>query len=330
MEHNETYWSKLLQRRLIINIGKGGVGRSTLSAAIARAAARQGKKVLVCEVNAKERMTSLLGGTKPDNLDTLDQIWQADTNLWTVNIEPWMAMKEYVVQVLRLKLVYNLVFENRMMKYFLRGVPGLQELVFAGKVWFHVAEDMVGKTPRFDMIVVDAPATGHGFAMLRIANVVLSISPPGPMRTAAQKMVDVFSDPKRTWINLVTLPEEMPIQESIELHQKIREQLQFPMGYSWINQWPPPVCSEEHKELLQQTQSQGLQDEEGWPLWHLAERVAFLEKRAEEQEDWLKQNVPLPIVHVPYEEQGERTEQEWVQSLSEIIEERLKESTHAS
>lgn len=331
MEHNNTYWSKLLERKLLINIGKGGVGRSTLSAALARAAAKQGKRVLVCEVNAKERMSGLLGGRRPESLDTLDQIWQVDDNLWTVNIEPWTAMKEYVVQVLRLKLVYNLVFENRMMKYFLRGVPGLQELVFAGKVWFHVAEDKVGGSPRFDLVIVDAPATGHGFAMLRIANVVLSISPPGPMRNAAQKMVDVLADQDDTWINLVTLPEEMPVQESIELYEKIEKQLGFPLGYTWINQWPANVCSSEQEELLAATQEKGLEDPTGWPMWLLAERATFLKNRAEEQEEWLKQHVPLPIMHVPYEEPGQRTDKEWVSALSEKIEQQLmREAVDAS
>lgn len=238
----------LLSKQLIINMGKGGVGKSAVSAMLARAAAARGKRVLVCEINAKERMSQYLGGTPPEEDDSLDQIWSAHERISVVNIRPAPAMKEYVVQVLGMRLLYNLVFENRLIRYFLRAVPGLQELIFIGKVWFHVEEDKVKGAPRFDLVILDAPSTGHGLALLRIAKVVLDTVPAGPMRQAAEKIQRMLLDPRTTCINLVSLPEEMPTNETIELCQKIREELKMPLGALFLNQWPRHPLDPESSE----------------------------------------------------------------------------------
>lgn len=329
----ENPWlDSLCNHRLLINMGKGGVGRSCISAALARLAARSGKRVLVCEVNTKERMSSLLGGKKPENLDTLDQIWQVEENLWTVNIEPWIGMKEYVSQVLRLKLVYNLVFENRVMKYFLRAVPGLQELVYIGKVWYHVMEDTIKQKPRFDLVIVDAPATGHGYAMLRIAQVILDISPPGPMRTTTQKIWDMLTDPEITSIQLITLPEEMPVHEVAELYDRIESQLRFPLGYVWVNQMPPPVCSSSLLHLWKQLSPTGLQDEESWLLWKVGDAVQAQEKRCRQHVQWLEEQVTLPVLQIPWIPLlSHGSEREWIVELAERMAKALeKEMTRVS
>ncbi len=321
----------LLERKLLINMGKGGVGRSCLSAAMARLAASHGKRVLVCEVNAKERMSGLFDGKKPNDLNTLDQIWQVEENLWAVNIEPWSAMKEYVVQVLRLRLVYNLVFENRAMKYFLRAVPGLQELVFVGKIWYHVLEDKVNKESKYDLVIVDAPATGHGLAMLRIPRVILDISPPGPMRTAAQKIQDMLTDPEICRVNLVTLPEEMPVNELAELYETVEEELELPLGGVWVNQWPMPPCDDDLRELLAQTMEAGLVDEGGWPLWRMGEAALALEERAERHLSWLQERVHLPTVKVPYLTYDGQKESALIKQMEEELSQRLsaKEGSRA-
>ncbi len=312
----------LLGHRLLINMGKGGVGRSTFTAALARLAANAGKKVLVCEVNTKERMPSLLGASPPETLDTLDRIWQADERIWTVNIEPWTGMKEYVVQVLRLRLVYNLVFQNRVMKYFLQAVPGLQELVYIGKTWYHVSEDKRGDEPRFDLVLVDAPATGHGLAMLRITSVILQISPPGPMRKATERIQDMLADGDICRINFVTLPEEMPVNETIELYEKIETQLELPLGVVCVNQWPAAPCDEELRGLFHQTLEAGLRDPEGWPLWAAGQQAEIREQRALRHLKNLRQHIPLPVVKMPRLHHPEHDESHMVHQLATALQPR--------
>lgn len=322
-ERHSGWLDALLKRRLLIHIGKGGVGRSTVSAALARLAAKRGKRVLVCEVNTKERMSSLLGGTPPSSFDTMDEVWQPQERIWAVNIKPWAGMKEYVSEVLRMRLVFNLVFENNVMRYFLRAVPGLQELVYIGKVWFHVTQTDKRGAPRFDLVIVDAPATGHGLAMLRIPQVVLDVTPAGPMRTAAQRIQDMLLDADTTWVNLVTLPEEMPVNETLELHQKLRDMLHLHPGVAWMNQWPMPVCAPEQEALLQAVASAGAQHQEAWPYFAAARTAQVIHEKALKHREQLAAHFDRPIVSLPRLSQSHDDEQKGVALMQDEMEQAL-------
>jgi anion-transporting ArsA/GET3 family ATPase len=288
-----------LSPRLRINIGKGGVGKSVVSAAMALSEASQGKRVLVCEVNTRGRMQDLLGGSPPPTFENLDEIWQIRDNIWTVNIDPWPSMKEYVVQVLRLKLVYNLVFENRYMRYFLTAIPGLQELVYMGKIWFHVEETLAEGGFRFDRVIVDAPATGHGFAMLNTPRVVCETVPVGPMHTAAEKILNVLQDERLTEINLISLPEDMPANETIELADLLAREAGLTSHRLFLNQWPSPAVSVEQRELFEALLSQGLQDEEQWALFAAARQTQHRVQEAESISSRLTEEIHLPVIHLP-------------------------------
>ena len=113
----------------MIVTGKGGVGKSTLAAALALESAREGRRTLVCEVNTKERVTPLLG--KPTRRGRVTLL---EENLWAVNVRPHEAMREYALMILRFESIYSAVFENRLVRYFLRFIPSLQELVMLGKI----------------------------------------------------------------------------------------------------------------------------------------------------------------------------------------------------
>ena len=293
------FLEELIERRLLVNMGKGGVGRSSISAALACYAAERGKRVLVCEVNTKERMSHLLGGNKPETFTEIEQIWQPRDNIWTVNIEPWTAMKEYVQQVLKMRLIYNIVFENPLMRYFLRAIPGLQDLVFIGKVWYHTTEKRRDGSPRFDLVIVDAPATGHGIAMLRIPFVVTNTVPVGPMYKAAQQIKDLLTDSKKTSINLITLPEEMPVNETIELHQTVKEKLKLPLGGLFLNQWPKGAYSNQNKSSFEKFLKAGIQDEKGWPLFTAAQAADTIVSKAERHFNRLQEALSLPICKIP-------------------------------
>lgn len=160
-------------------MGKGGVGRSAISAATALLAARRGRNVLICEVNARTKMAELLGASREHDESKITELLP---RIHAVNLNPTDSMKEYVTNILKMETLYNVVFDNRVMRYFLRAVPGLQELVMLGKVWHHTLETDADGSPRFDTVILDAPATGHGVALLRIPQVVLETVPDGPMK----------------------------------------------------------------------------------------------------------------------------------------------------
>src|SRR5262249_55826024 len=211
----------LLDKRLLIVTGKGGTGKSVTTAALALLCAGKGKRTLVCEINGDDRVAKLLG-ISPSS----PEISQRAENLWTVNIQPQAAMREYALMRLRLESIYKAVFENRFVRYFLRFIPSLQELVMLGKILYHLEEKLPDGEPRFDTIIIDAPATGHVIPFLSVAKVIAETVPPGRMSREASAMRAVLEDERMTAAVLVSLPEEMPVNETVELGSALKEQAQ--------------------------------------------------------------------------------------------------------
>jgi anion-transporting ArsA/GET3 family ATPase len=204
-----------LDRRLILVVGKGGVGRSTVAAAIAGTCAARGKKTLLYETNANDRFGDYFGkpavGAAPSQLGP---------NLWAVNATPASALAEYGLMILRFKSVYEMVFENRVTRAFLRAIPGLDDYALLGKAWFHTTEEKHGK-PLWDTVVFDMPASGHSVSLLRVPWVIVDTVPEGPLTRDAKTIRALLCDPARTSAVLVTLAEEMPVNEAIELEAKL-------------------------------------------------------------------------------------------------------------
>ena len=207
----------IFDKRLILVVGKGGVGRSTIAAAIAGECARQGRRTLLYETNANDRF-----GNYFDKATVGDKPSELAPNLWGVNATPASALEEYGLMILRWQSVYDMVFENRVTKAFLRAIPGLDDYALLGKAWFHTTEEKRGK-PVWDTVVFDMPASGHAYTMLRVPWVIVDTVPEGPLTRDARTVKELLTDSGRTAAVLVTLAEEMPVNEAIELETKLRE-----------------------------------------------------------------------------------------------------------
>lgn len=277
----------LLDRRLLVFTGKGGVGKSTISAAVALEAARRGRRVLACEVNADDRIPALLGERAAG-----PGIVRLRENLWSVNVRPHDAMIEYGLMKLRYPALVHAVLENRLIRYFLKALPSLSEVVMLGKILFHVRE-REGDRPRFDLVVLDAPATGHGLSLLRIPEVVMATVPAGPLQEDMRWMGAVLADPQQTAVNLVSLPEELPVNETLELDRALREQAHLPRGVCFLNGvWP---------ERLQPGDLDRLPETDVWrPMKAtLAESQARATLGAEEALR-LRAGLDLPVHELPF------------------------------
>lgn len=219
-------------KQVILVLGKGGVGRTTVAAALALALARRGRRTLLFQANANERLSQLLGRPRIG-----PEVTRVTPNLWAVNTNPDDALREYGLMVLKFETVYKMVLENRLVKGLIRAIPGLDDYSVIGKLWWHTTELEDGR-PRFDTVVFDAPATGHAATMLRIPGVILETVPDGPLKRDAGKVRAMLTDPSRTAAVLVTLAEEMPAAETVDLGTRIAA-LRIPLAGRIVNQLYP-------------------------------------------------------------------------------------------
>ena len=227
------------------------MGKTTLSAAFALSCARRGHRTLLIQLNVQDRVSAMFGSQKIGT-----EIVEIEENLYGVNVTPQAAMEEYALMVLRMRLVYRAVFENRIVSSFLRVIPGLNELVMLGKAYFHAVErDEATGRFAWDRVVVDAPATGHGIFLLRIPTVVTSLISSGPMYEDAQRIQELLRDPQTTAINLVTLPEEMPVNETLMLRDVVHQDLGVPPGFVAVNQVVEPLFEPQEVEAVEEAEA---------------------------------------------------------------------------
>jgi anion-transporting ArsA/GET3 family ATPase len=227
--------ARLLDRRFIAVTGKGGTGKTTVTGALAILAAQRGKRVLVCMSQARERLSAMLetefiGPEVKNILGSID----------AVNMEPEVCLEEYGMMILKVRALYKAVMDNRVVKGFIRAVPGMDAWSMLGKALFHVKEQENGR-PRYDLVLLDAPATGHGVQMLRVPMVIEKIAPPGLLRREAQEGLAILRDPSRSAVVVCTLPEEMPASETEELLATLRGELALPVGALVVNQVLSPL-----------------------------------------------------------------------------------------
>jgi anion-transporting ArsA/GET3 family ATPase len=216
--------------------GKGGVGKTTVVAALAERFARAGKRVLVAVTSPKEHLSGLFGRS---HLPT--QITELSPRLFGVLLDADVAIKEYGALVLKSERLVSALFDNKLVLGFFHGAPGLKEWAALGKAWYHSTELLADGSPRFDVVILDAPATGHGLDMLRVPKTILELSPPGVLRTDAEKAWAQFRDPAQSGVIVVSLPEEMPTNESLELCATLKQELSLPLLAVIANQVVPAI-----------------------------------------------------------------------------------------
>lgn len=284
----------LFNLQFVTVVGKGGVGKTTVSTALALAAARRGKRVLIAMCNAKERVSQLLevppiGATNQTVLPGID----------AVNMNPKVALEEYGMMVLKVRALYRAIFENRLVAAFLRGTPGIEAWSMLGKAQFHARELTPEGRKRYDMVILDSPATGHGLEMLRVPRVLLDVAPPGLLRREAEKAWELFGDPERAGALIVTLPEDMPVSESIELNAALRDELGLPVAGLVVNGLLPRLFDQAEGDLLTSVAREASPESPIYSLLAAGRRRTLRERVQSEALARVEAELPLPRVELP-------------------------------
>ncbi len=226
----------ILDRRLVIVTGKGGTGKTTVAAALAVAAARQGRSVLIAEVGGQEQVPQFISpGHPPVGYAGSELI----PGLTSIHIDPHEALAEYLGLQLRVRGLVDLVMRNKGFAQLLNAAPGWRELITLGKVW-HLAQMQDAGRPRYELIVVDAPATGHGLTFLDVPRVVGNAVRAGPLRGHAHLVEELILDPEQTLLLPVALAEELPARETAELVQRAQSDIGIAIDRVVVNAVAPP------------------------------------------------------------------------------------------
>jgi anion-transporting ArsA/GET3 family ATPase len=202
----------LLDRRLLFVTGKGGVGKTTISAALGLLAASQGKRTLVCETDGSGHLGRLVE-TGP--LEFAPR--EVQPSLWAMTMSTEASLKEYLALQLKLPLVARLGPLARAFDFIANAAPGVREILTIGKVGWEVKED------HYDLVIVDAPATGHVLGQLRAPQAINELLSVGLVREQTDWLVALLADAAVTGVVIVTAPEEMPVVEALELVARLAE-----------------------------------------------------------------------------------------------------------
>jgi anion-transporting ArsA/GET3 family ATPase len=203
----------LYSKRLAIVSGKGGVGKSTVSAAIGMASAGRGLRTLLIEVASQERMSLLFDQGGPIGYHATPVYPGLDA----FSIDPQKALEEYLVGQLKVRVMVERLVENRAFGHVTAAAPGLRELVTLAKI------RQLLDGGRHDFVVVDAPATGHGLGFLKVPRTFMRAARVGPVHVRAAWVAELLEDPVQTAVVLVTTPEELPVTETLEAIADIKD-----------------------------------------------------------------------------------------------------------
>jgi anion-transporting ArsA/GET3 family ATPase len=222
----------LFAHELLVVTGKGGVGKSTVAAVLGLAACRRGLRTIVVEVAAREDVSRALASSAAGVYEERS----VSDRLHHISIDPQRAMEEYLRERLPVGALAALLSRSRIFSTLTTATPGMRELLTIGKVWELAQHERRSRGAEpYDLVVLDAPATGHGLAMLQAPRTFASVARVGPVARQGRAIASFLADPRRTALLAVSSAEEMAVTETLELRSRLREQMALDLSLVVVN-----------------------------------------------------------------------------------------------
>lgn len=289
----------LLARRIVFVTGKGGTGKSTVAAALALLAARAGKRVLCVDVDAKGDLSRLLGaepvGFKPRPVQP---------NVSALAMYPEESLQEYLAVYFKVPRFTRLTPLARVFDFVATGVPGTKEMLIIGKIAYEERRHESGR-PKWDIIIVDGAASGHVLPQLRAARSMMELTRGGIIRSQTEWVDRTLSDSRRTLLAICTLPEEMPVVEAIELHDRAAKEAHVGLGACFLNRTFPVDITEHQYNVLERL-VEGHRDATearlGGPVQPLLDGIRLARRLREDSvrhARTLRRRLSIPVVEIP-------------------------------
>lgn len=286
----------LLDRQLLFVTGKGGVGKSTVAAALALLGAAHGKRTLVGEVDAKGNLADFLAVER-----TSFQPREVQPNLWAMSMDPEESLREYLQLQLRLPVMARIGPLNRIFEFVATAAPGVREVLTVGKFLWEADHG------HYDLIVVDAAPTGHVVGQLSAPAAINELVQVGLIKAQTDWMVDILADPARTGVCIVATPEEMPVNETIELAARISAETSVDLAALVINRVLPELFGRGEEEVFERLTEDASDDldralgRDTGPLLTAARLAVTLRRTRAEHLERLRTSVDaaVPLLYVP-------------------------------
>ena len=224
----------MMHKELVVVTGKGGVGKSTVAAALGTAAARH-RRTLVLEVDPRENVHQMLG-TPPSG----GELVGVAPNLWLQNLRPMEVVDRIIRDRVPLEAVVRRVLSSTVYRHFAQGAPGLKETAILAHA-LEIVTRRVRGAPEIDLVILDAPATGHSLSLLTAPKLVVEAIERGPVAELTRRVSDWVASAAKTGVVVVTVAEEMPVSEALELIAALDERLSRDPDLVVVNQLYPAL-----------------------------------------------------------------------------------------
>ena len=278
--------------RVIILAGKGGVGKTTTAAALSVAAARAGRQVLLVELEGKSGLASMFG------VPSIEEEREVYPGLTVLPLAADEALVEYL-ETHGLGKMSKRLASTGALDIVATAVPGMKEILVLGKV------KALQNARAADVIVVDGPAAGHAVTFLLSPRGLLDAVRVGPILTQAVDVTEMLADPDRAQVMLVTLPEETPVNETVETAQALTARIGLTLGPLVVNGVYPdrPLSGMDTPEEIRGAAARAGVTVPDGEVEHLARAARFVTRRRRLQEEQLArlaERLDLPQVALPF------------------------------